>query len=137
MRLLGLDVGERRIGVAVSDANGVLATPWTILKRRSRREDFAAVQQLVDELGADRVIVGHPRSLDGTAGPQAQRVERYASALAQVLTVPVVLWDERYTTIEARERLGQAGVRGREQRRRLDAAAAAVLLQDYLDSRRF
>jgi len=133
MRILALDVGERRIGVAVSDPSGTLATPHSVIRRRSKAEDFAAVARLVAELKAERVVVGLPLSLNGTIGPQARRVVRYARSLAQTLTVPVELHDERYSTATAEELLAER--RGRR-RVPIDAAAAAVILQDYLESHR-
>ena len=129
MRILALDVGERRIGVAVSDPTGTLATPHSVIRRRSKAEDFAAVARLAAELGAERVMVGLPLSLDGSVGPQARRVTRYAQALARTLSVPVELYDERYSTVTADELLAEGG---RKRRTPIDAAAAAVILQDYL-----
>jgi putative Holliday junction resolvase len=132
-RVIALDVGERRIGVAVSDPTGTLATPHSVIRRRSKVEDFAAVARLVIELEVERVVVGLPLSLNGEVGPQARRVSRYAQALAQRLDVPVELHDERYSTITADALLTESG---RKRRVPIDAAAAAVILQDYLDSQR-
>jgi putative Holliday junction resolvase len=130
MRVLALDVGERRIGVAVSDPTGLLATPHGVIHRRSKAQDFAAVARMVAELGAERVVVGLPLSLNGDVGPQARRVMRYAQALAQALSVPVELYDERYSTVTADELLAEGGRKRR--RTPIDAAAAAVILQEYL-----
>ena len=132
-RVIALDVGERRIGVAVSDPTGTLATPHTVIQRRSKVEDFAAVAHLVAELEVERVVVGLPLSLNGEVGPQARRVTRYAQALAQTLDIPVELYDERYSTVTADALLAEGG---RKRRVHIDAAAAAVILQDYLDSQR-
>jgi putative Holliday junction resolvase len=132
-RVIALDVGERRIGVAVSDPTGTLATPHSVIRRRSKAEDFAAVARLVIKLEVERVVVGLPLSLNGEVGPQARRVSRYARALAQRLDVPVELHDERYSTITADALLTESG---RKRRVPIDAAAAAVILQDYLDSQR-
>ena len=131
-RVMALDVGERRIGVAVSDLSGTLARPQAVIQRRSKAEDLAAVARLVAELEVERVIVGLPLSLDGEMGPQARRVARYAQTLAQALTVPVELHDERYSTVTADALLAESG---RKRRVAIDAAAAAVILQDYLESR--
>ena len=138
MRILGLDPGERRIGIAISDPTGTLAHPLQTLVRGSREEDFSAIAALVAEHDVELVVVGWPLSLDGTEGPQARRVARYTDALAACLPVPVVSWDERFTTAAADEILRQ--IRGRKGRRRarargqVDAIAAAVILQSYLDS---
>jgi putative Holliday junction resolvase len=133
-RILALDVGERRIGVAVSDETGTLARPLTTITRASKREDFECIARLVIEQGAERIIAGYPRSLSGDEGSQAQRVRRYIKALAATLPVPIELWDERYTTVEATERLNDANRRRPRDRGQLDAAAAAIILQDYLDA---
>jgi putative Holliday junction resolvase len=130
MRVLALDVGERRIGVAVSDPTGTLATPHSVIHRRSKAQDFATVARLAAELQAERVVVGLPLSLSGDVGPQARRVMRYAQALAQALPVPVELYDERYSTVTADELLAEGGRKRR--RTPIDAAAAAVILQEYL-----
>ena len=139
MRRLALDVGERRVGVAVSDATGLIATPLTVLRRRSKAEDFARIARLVREQSAGEVIVGLPLRADGSAGPQARRIERYAAALekalrAEGLDVPLRLWDERMSTRRAQEALMAAGRKARR-RAQIDAAAAAIILQDYLDER--
>ena len=134
-RTLGLDPGERRIGVALSDELGCLASPLTVLERRSRATDLAAVAELVRTHGVTEVVVGHPKTLRGDVGPQARRAERFAGALGRAVGVPVRLWDERYSTVEAAERLAR-GKRPRGRRPHPDAAAAAVILQNYLDSRR-
>jgi len=133
-RILALDIGERRIGVAVSDETGVLARPLITIPRASRRDDFERIAQLVAEQRVERIIAGYPRSLAGTEGPQARRVRRYIEALKATLPVPVELWDERYTTIEAIRRLNDANRRRPRDRGQLDSAAAAIILQEYLDT---
>ena len=138
MRLLALDVGERRIGVAVSDPTGTIARPLHALERGSKIEDFSAIGALIDEYGAQAVVVGRPLSLDGSVGPQARRVAHYTQALAEHLDVPVIPWDERFSTARADEILRET--RGEKAKRRarsngeIDAIAAAVILQSYLDS---
>jgi putative Holliday junction resolvase len=137
MRVLALDLGGRRIGVAVSDPSGTVARPVGVVERRSRAEDFAAIARLVAEYGAERVIVGRPLTLRGEVGPQARWAEAYAQALAEALPVPVELWDERYTTVAAQEILETVRRPGKRRRRRdVDAVAAAVLLQGFLETRR-
>jgi len=131
--IIALDMGERRVGVAVSDPTNILATPHSVIHRRSKAEDFAAVAQLVAALAAERVVVGLPLSLSGEMGPQARRVTRYARALAARLDVPVEFHDERYSTATAGALLVESGRKGKVA---IDAAAAAVILQDYLDSQR-
>ena len=139
MRILGLDVGDRRVGVAISDPTGTVVRPLPTLIRGSKEEDLAAIVALVEEHDVELIVVGQPLSLDGTEGLQARRVARYALVLTEHLDVPVVSWDERFTTVVAEEILSQN--RGRKKRRRarakgqVDAIAAAVILQSYLDSR--
>ncbi len=137
MRVLALDVGERRIGVAISDPTGTVARPLCTLRRASRAEDFAAIQRLIDEHAVEKVIIGLPLTLRGEEGPQARRIGRYAQALADSLSVPVEMWDERYTTTVAEEIVRRASRRRRRRRREapdVDAVAAAVILQSFLDS---
>jgi putative Holliday junction resolvase len=135
-RILALDLGERRIGVAVGDPTGTVARPVTAIIRASRQEDLDAITRLVDEYQAELVIVGLPLSLDGSEGPQAQQTRRYAERLAEELDVPIEFWDERYSSARAEEILrGKKGKRRRRQTRGdVDATAAAVFLQSYLDA---
>jgi putative Holliday junction resolvase len=132
-RSLCLDVGERRIGVAVSDTAGWLASPLLVVERREAQRDFARIAALIHEQQAERVVVGLPRTLDGDIGPQARRVQRWTGRLQSHVAVPIVYWDERYSTAEATRRLAAMPSRRRPG---VDAAAAAVILQDYLDANR-
>jgi putative Holliday junction resolvase len=136
VRVLALDIGERRIGVAISDPTGTVARPVCTIERASREEDFTAINDLVDEHGAELVIVGLPLTLRGEIGPQAETVERYAQALAGALPVPLRMWDERYSTASAEEVLKGRKREGRRSlgRRGIDAVAAAFILQGFLDS---
>ena len=137
MRVVGLDLGARRIGVAVSDSGGVLATPYTVIPRSGDDvADRARIADVVRELAAEAVIVGLPLSLDGSAGPAATAAEGEAVALRQVLDVPVECHDERLSTVSAERSLAASGVKGRARRKVVDQVAAAVLLQSWLDSRR-
>lgn len=133
-RVMALDLGERRIGVAISDPTRTLARSLGVLERRSRAEDFAAIAALVREHEVGLVVVGLPRSLDGKMGPQARRMKRYADALARALSVPLVLWDESFSTVTAAQLLIETRQAARKRRQRIDAVAAAVILQDYLDA---
>jgi putative Holliday junction resolvase len=135
MRILALDMGERRIGVALSDPTQTLARSLLVVERRDDRTAIERVTALVQERDVERVVVGYPLSLGGDVGPQAERVRQFASALAQRLEVPVELWDERFSTADAERILREQGVRGRRRRQRIDATAAAIILQDYLDAK--
>ncbi len=132
MRVMGLDVGEQRTGVALSDLMGWLASPLTVLRCSSRETEMEAIAELARKHNVDRVIVGYPRSLNGTVGPQAQSVDRYVEQLRTHLEVPVMLWDERLSTAQAERLVHESGRRVR--RDTIDAAAAAVILQSYLDA---
>jgi putative pre-16S rRNA nuclease len=137
MRALGLDLGTKRIGVAVSDRSGTIASPLTVLERgRSRRADHLRIAELVRAEDVGCVVVGLPISLSGTAGPAARAARSEAQALATVVGVPVETHDERLTTVTAERSLAGAGVRGRDRRRVVDKVAAAVILQSWLDARR-
>ena len=132
-RHLGLDVGDRRIGVALSDETGTLASALTTLRRVGPSRDAAAVAELAARHGVAGVVVGLPLNMDGTRGPQADKVLAFVDALRARLGVPVVPQDERLTTVEAEERLREAGLGWKERKRVVDQAAAAVILQEYLD----
>jgi putative Holliday junction resolvase len=127
--------------VAISDETGVLATPLAVITRRSKVEDFARISHLVRENRAAKLVVGHPLDDDGSVGPQARRIERYTAALSGALRatgidLPIVFWDERMSTVRAEGILRSAGRRPKERRGWIDAVAAAVILQDYLDAHR-
>ncbi len=133
---MALDLGSSRIGVAVSDSAGTLASPRPPLLRTDRAADHRAVAELVDEIAARAVVVGLPRSLDGRLGPAARRALEEVRELEQVFEgtgVAVETIDERFTTVTAADRLAEAGRRGPSARAVVDSAAAAVLLQAWLD----
>ena len=132
---LALDVGEKRIGVAVSDETETLASPRTIIRRPSTAAALEAVARLVAESGAEVVVVGLPVSFDGQLYGQARAIQRFAAMLRERIAQPVVFADETLSSVRAEEMLRTAGVRPDRIRERLDAEAAAVILQDYLDAR--
>jgi len=138
-RRLGVDFGEVRVGVALSDPSGILAMPLITLKRdRPQGTDLDALAALVAEHEVVEVVVGLPRTLAGRDGPAAQAATGYARALASRLgdAVPVRLADERLTTVSAARILAERGVRGRKQRAVVDQAAAVEILQSWLDAQR-
>jgi putative holliday junction resolvase len=137
VRVLALDLGTRRIGVAVSDATGTLASPHDVVTRSAERaRDHARIRELVSETGATRVIVGLPLSLDGGVGPAARQVLDEVDELRATTDVPVETYDERLTTVTAERQLREQGRKGRSRRQVIDKAAAAVLLQAWLDAHR-
>ncbi len=136
-RYLGIDVGAVRVGVAVSDPGGVLATPLVTVPRDiDGGSDLRAIAGLVAEHEAVGVVVGLPRTLAGREGPAAEAARAFADALAGVLDVPVELSDERLTTVVATQQLRERGVKGRKQRAVVDQAAAVAILQGWLDTHR-
>jgi len=140
VRVLGVDLGERRIGIAVSDSDGRLASPRsTILRGGDAEVDRSKIAAVVAETGAEKVVVGLPISLDGRLGRAARAAQTEAAALSAMLEpdgVGVETFDERLTTVSAERQLAEAGHKGRGRRRVVDQAAAAVMLQGWLDANR-
>ncbi len=136
MRILGVDLGSKRIGLAISDKDEVLASPYGALERTgSYEKDHSNIVNLVTSLEVGLVVVGIPLSMDGTLQKAAHDVLAEVNELRASLGVPVQVWDERLSTRAASNALGQAGLRARQQRSRIDQAAAAVILQSFLDKR--
>jgi putative Holliday junction resolvase len=133
MRCLGLDIGDRRVGVALSDDGGILASPFTIIERTDDSRDIEAIADIINKQGVGQVIVGLPLSLDGSLSEQAEKVKGFTQKLAEQIEIPVEYRDERLTTVMA-QRLKRAsgGKKGRG-KVRYDAEAAALILQNYLD----
>ncbi len=150
-RLMALDVGEARIGVAVCDASGFLASPYTTLHvTHDEQQTWTTIQQLIGETDAEGLVVGLPISLDGQIHAQGRRIQSFAERLRKHITIPLTFWDERLSTVEAQRLLMQRGqdegenhhrrggrqrsqTRKRRRSQEIDALAAAVILQDYLD----
>jgi putative Holliday junction resolvase len=136
VRVLALDLGERRIGVAMSDAAGTLAMPLTTLKAAPRQQALAQIVALVQEHTVDEVVVGLPLTMSGEVGFQAQIVRAFAAELEQRLEQPVYLFDERLTTVVADQMMRELGIKPDKRKARVDELAASIILQDYLDHRR-
>lgn len=135
-RILALDLGDVRIGLAISDPLGITAQPAGNLESRGVKKDLGRVRDLVREREVVEVVVGHPLLLSGRAGERALAAEEFARQLRQMLRdVPVELWDERWTTTEAERVMTAAGVRRARRRKVVDSLAAVVLLQSYIDAR--
>ena len=132
-RILSLDVGEKRIGIALGDESNTLARPLSTLKRTSKKEDFERLATLCGEHQIEKIVCGLPRTLRNEEGPQARRVRRYAEELSAAIHVPIEFWDERFSSIDAVERLAAASRKPRD-KGAIDAAAAAIILQEYLDA---
>ncbi len=135
-RILALDYGERRMGVAVSDARAGIARPLAVITRKGKTPWPPLLDVLMRQEAPVEVVVGYPRRLDGSLGTHARAVEELASEIKERFSVKTVLWDEALTTREAMSRLAEAGRGPRARRRMVDSAAAAVILQDYLEAKR-
>lgn len=135
MRFLAIDFGERRIGVAVSDASGTLPTPLTTLERRGDKSVIRLLLEIIQEEEIEALVVGDPRRLDGTVGDAARRAQRFAEKLAAAADLPCEMVDEALTSVAARERLHAAGVNTRRHPERIDAVAAQIILEEALARR--
>lgn len=135
--MLALDLGEKRIGVAISDESRTVARSLIVLERKSRAADFERFGRMVDEHSVAMLVVGLPLLDSGEEGDKARWIKEYAGDLQRHLKVPIVFWDEGYTTVQAEASLRERGIHGRKRRQRVDAVAAAFILQSFLDAQRY
>lgn len=135
MRILGLDHGTRRIGVAASDETKTIATPLEYIPAEPMDKVIERLQQLIREKDVDLILIGMPRNMDGTYGPATEKVKEFIAALQPHITTPVKTWDERLTSAQANRVLLEGNVRRDKRKENVDKMAAALLLQSYLDSR--
>jgi putative Holliday junction resolvase len=133
-RILGVDPGEKRIGLAISDPTATIASPLTVIKHTARTVDAALIAQHAEEQGAVRIVVGQALDIDGLPTPQGRRAARLAEAVRMQTNIPVVLWDESGSTQAAQRARVEMGVSRRKRRGHMDDLAAAVILQSYLDA---
>lgn len=134
MRIMALDVGDKTIGVAVSDSLGLTAQGVEVIRRSGRKADFARLQELIKQYEVTRVIVGYPKNMNGTIGPRALLSAQFAEELAKYTGLPVQLWDERLTTMEAERMLLAADVSRAKRKKVIDKMAATLILQNYLQA---
>ena len=134
-RSLGLDIGDRRVGVALSDPVGILASPFTIINCQGDMADVAAITDIISQQQVKKIIVGLPRSMDGSLGKQAEKVKIFTRKLCSHTEVPVEFRDERLTTVSAKRLVRDANTRKAKSKVRYDAIAAALILQGYLDEK--
>ncbi|HVH86670.1 MAG TPA: Holliday junction resolvase RuvX [Terriglobales bacterium] len=134
-RILGLDVGARRIGVAVSDPLGVTAQGIATLHRRNRRYDLGELRKLLAEFEVSEIVMGNPLCMSGESGAQAEKMAAFAAQLEQAFSIPVRLWDERLSTAEAHRLLDETGIRDSRRKEVIDKMAAVLILQSFLDAR--
>jgi putative holliday junction resolvase len=135
-RLLGLDFGSRRIGVAVSDELGLTAQPVLTLVRRNQKQDLKSLGRLLRKFGCSEIVLGHPLHLSGDVSRQAVRTQAFAESLRGAFALPVHLWDERLSSAEAHRHLDAAGRAPSAHREVVDQVAAVLILQSFLDARR-
>ncbi len=135
MRAMGLDLGDKTIGIAVSDELGWTAQGVEVIRRTTQEKDIARLQALVEQLNVDQIILGLPKNMNGTIGPSGEKCIAFAEQLKQILNLPVHLWDERLTTMAAQRTLIEADVSRKKRKQVIDKMAAVLILQNYLDSK--
>lgn len=136
MRIMAIDYGDARTGVAVSDPTGLLAGYTTVIQSRKAEVVAAELARLVKDQGVEEVVMGFPRNMDGTEGPRAELYRAFAKQVEEAVGLPVHLWDERRTTIEAHAILHESGKRMKAHRKNVDAVAASLILEGYLVRKR-
>ena len=133
-KVLAIDLGEKRIGLAISDETRTIAAGYDVMQRKSRKEDFQRYATIIADEAITLVVMGLPITLSGEEGQRADWVRNYSAGLSEHIPVPLEFWDERYSTKQAEASLHARGKRGKKARERVDAVAAAFILQDYLDA---
>ena len=133
MRILGLDYGEARIGVAVSDELGMLATPLETISEKDRAAQLEKTARVARENNVGKIVVGYPKRMDGSIGHRAEYTEEFAKDLSEMLGIDYVLWDERLSSTEAHNILSMGKVSGKNRKTKVDKIAAVIILQGYLD----
>ena len=135
MRIMALDVGEKTIGVAISDALLLTAQARPTIRRKGSSSDIEVLRRLAEENEVHQILVGQPLHMNGKESRQSQRIGRFAADLKNKLDIPVLFWDERLTSFAAEQHLGEMGLNWRQRREHIDKIAAMIILQNYLDSR--
>lgn len=138
MRIIGLDYGTKTVGVAISDENEIIASPYTTIERKHAaklRQTYAAIEQIIEEHDIGLIVLGYPKNMNNTEGERAQSTKEFAEALERRTGLSVVLHDERLTTVEADRILEETGVAHSARKQHIDKMAAAIILQNYLDGK--
>ena len=135
MRILGLDVGDRTIGVAVSDPLGITAQSLTTLKRSTLEKDLQSLSKIIKEWEIDEIVVGLPLNMNGTMGPQGKKALSFKEKLEKATNLPTVFWDERLSTVAAEKILLEADLSRAKRKKNIDKTAAAIILQNFLEAR--
>jgi putative holliday junction resolvase len=134
MRILGLDVGEKTIGVAISDPLGFTAQGITTINRKGKKTDIEEIKKICMDYGVDTIVVGLPKNMNGTVGPQGEKIMNFSEFIGENLNLPVKLWDERLTTVAAHKAMLEADLSRAKRKKIVDKLAATYILQGYLDS---
>lgn len=134
MRIMGLDVGVKRIGIALSDPLGMIAGGHSVLERGQLNRDLEQLRELCQDNDVSRIVVGLPRNMNGSIGPKALEIQEFAARLGEHTGIDIVFWDERLTTVAAEKVLIEADVSRRKRKKVIDKVAAVTILQNYLDS---
>ncbi|AWI03900.1 Holliday junction resolvase RuvX [Clostridium drakei] len=134
MRILGLDVGDRTIGVAVSDPLGITAQGITTIRRKNKDEDIKQLKSICDEYSVETIVSGLPKNMNGTLGPQSEKVLKFCEVIKEKIGLPIKMWDERLTTVAAHRAMLEADLSRNKRKKIVDKMAAIYILQGYLDS---
>jgi putative Holliday junction resolvase len=134
MRVLAIDHGTKRMGIALSDPSGIIAQPFQFIPAEPFADFLARLKEILSEKEVELIIIGMPRNMDGSYGPAAAKVQEFVAVLKENIVIPIRTWDERLTSTQANRMLIQANVRRQDRKEKVDAAAAAILLQSFLDS---
>ena len=135
-RIMGLDIGDKTIGVAVSDLMGLTAQGVTTIKRVGKKKDIEAIKQIIAEKQVNKIVSGLPKNMNGTVGPQGEKVQKFCELLKEETNLPIEFWDERLSTVAAERSLIEGNVRRGNRKKVIDMLAAVIILQGYLDSKR-
>ena len=135
-RIMGLDIGDKTIGVAVSDLMGLTAQGVTTIKRVGKKKDIEAIKQIIAEKQVNKLVSGLPKYMNGTVGPQGEKVQKFCELLKEETNLPIEFWDERLSTVAAERSLIEGNVRRENRKKVIDMLAAVIILQGYLDLKR-
>ena len=132
-RIMGLDIGDKTIGVAVSDIMGLTAQGVTTIKRIGKKKDIEAIKKIIEEKQVNKIVSGLPKNMNGTVGPQGEKVQKFCELLKEQTNLPIEFWDERLSTVAAERSLIEGNVRRENRKKVIDMLAAVIILQGYLD----
>lgn len=135
-RIMGLDIGDKTIGVAVSDIMGLTAQGVTTIKRVGKKKDIEEIKKIISEKQVNKIVSGLPKNMNGTVGPQGEKVQKFCELLKEETNLPIEFWDERLSTVAAERSLIEGNVRRENRKKVIDMLAAVIILQGYLDLQR-